>query len=1116
MPALFVSGCTGDGAACNGEYTCARGDEREGRPVYRHLTQDATLYYSELLTVGRWHLRLGDGHWAYQSVSGELGGGWSASQGDESATSSGALGVPVVRLLRGAEATGAPAAAGALDMRLWPYHAASGADASIFALLDDDEEEGEGDSLCEDTHDDDDDDALAEEDEEPVAIGSATTRSAAATGGPDGGGGASSGLPPLSTREWAHLCCFLDPRGSDAPEALPPSLREDALAEHPLARRDGSGSRVRSAWDVLGEGRGRRLDAALRRKAIRVEALLADDGATESSLKRDTPAADMAWSPHPSAVAYSSALEAAPSADGTAFALAALAARHRQAAAAQAAGAAPPSAAATPAVLNLAMSLLRTVFETATAPAHPGKVACMQSDPSGLLSGLLGAAAATLASDQLFDLCESCVSPEGIPGSATAPVACLAAAPIEAMQRLIEMPGEGEGEGAHGGGQGGGGSAAAPGDSRVVDSAGVAPAGGRACCTLAVSAALPSRDVVATPTSTELRRLSCLEVLLWLAVRAGSTEAALRAAAAARAAFGRGWLSRSQPVSRPLAQLLRQLPSHPQLALQRGLLLSGVSKPPPPLRTWTTPALLVAEVPPIDGIDSASVEVCRAPGVAESAMAGRHGCGSVHDCFHGDPSRNFHFWVYPRGAPLVTPRWDTHEGPTDFCSNCRLVTIHSNGVAEYVCGGHQPEVLLCLEPLVSGVHYFEISISAPPSLAEVGRVATADTAHAREGGGVGTPAHAAARDGAAAAGGTPSPAGAEPAPPPAPPVLFSELVRELGVVTADAAAAMFASPGADVTTQASLNERIQAGLLGVAPPGVGAAGRPAKWNASCPFSLPGLSDVRWREASSLGLLVDISRSTAHITVDGLPCGSAPLLLSRPLYAYTLLAERPAAAVTFSRLPFGASVALGGGDGAGAAGVPAAGFVACDGGARVEAVELMPGGAAAWLLQSRRQRGQSARFRSAEALDPAGAACGARAGGWWVSWCGWGMGALIFSPRGGGDAGCVWGAQQVSCSGRASGLPRAVRFSGGRARDTHWPRPRHPRASHGPSAASSRRAILHASGVLHVGGREETGVGVGVKTPGRDYGRTILLTMASRAEAPFTSGTSAEGIGAGGG
>ena len=274
------------------------------------------------------------------------------------------------------------------------------------------------------------------------------------------------------------------------------------------------------------------------------------------------------------------------------------------------------------------------------------------------------------------------------------------------------------------------------------------------------------------------------------------------------------------------------------------------------------------------------------------------------------------------------------------------MTIHSNGVAEYVCGGHQPEAVICLEPLCSGQHYFEIALSPPPPVSEVSdgnRPADADgnrpdeDANRTDDGNrtedgnrpddgnrrAGSSARGTRRAGpgsASSARGTPSdpppvsedgnrragPGSASSAtdpPPVSEPVLFSKLVRELGVVTAAAAAAMCAAPAADAATQAALTERIQAGLLGITPPGVGATVRPAKWNASCPFSLPGLTESRWREASCLGLLIDMDRSTVHATLDGAACGSAPLLLARPLYAYALLAQNPSSAATLSRLPY---------------------------------------------------------------------------------------------------------------------------------------------------------------------------------------------------------------------
>ena len=63
------------------------------------------------------------------------------------------------------------------------------------------------------------------------------------------------------------------------------------------------------------------------------------------------------------------------------------------------------------------------------------------------------------------------------------------------------------------------------------------------------------------------------------------------------------------------------------------------------------------------------------------------GSGELHHGHHGDPSRDSHFWVYPRHSRLITPRWDTYNAES-FCSNSRLVKRHGNGIREYACLGH--------------------------------------------------------------------------------------------------------------------------------------------------------------------------------------------------------------------------------------------------------------------------------------------------------------------------------------------------------------------------------------------------------------------------------------------
>ncbi|CAF0947365.1 unnamed protein product [Didymodactylos carnosus] len=57
--------------------------------------------------------------------------------------------------------------------------------------------------------------------------------------------------------------------------------------------------------------------------------------------------------------------------------------------------------------------------------------------------------------------------------------------------------------------------------------------------------------------------------------------------------------------------------------------------------------------------------------------------------YHGDPSRDNHFWVYLRNQPLQNPRWDTHNAE-QFCYNHKFIQSidGQQGIAEYQCQGH--------------------------------------------------------------------------------------------------------------------------------------------------------------------------------------------------------------------------------------------------------------------------------------------------------------------------------------------------------------------------------------------------------------------------------------------
>jgi len=66
------------------------------------------------------------------------------------------------------------------------------------------------------------------------------------------------------------------------------------------------------------------------------------------------------------------------------------------------------------------------------------------------------------------------------------------------------------------------------------------------------------------------------------------------------------------------------------------------------------------------------------------------GAGQMQSGFHGDPDRNHSFWVYPKDRDLITPRWDTHLDPMEFCSNC--VPVGSGLIQEFKCLGHSDQV----------------------------------------------------------------------------------------------------------------------------------------------------------------------------------------------------------------------------------------------------------------------------------------------------------------------------------------------------------------------------------------------------------------------------------------
>jgi hypothetical protein len=75
-----------------------------------------------------------------------------------------------------------------------------------------------------------------------------------------------------------------------------------------------------------------------------------------------------------------------------------------------------------------------------------------------------------------------------------------------------------------------------------------------------------------------------------------------------------------------------------------------------------------------------------------------NGDGSLHNGFHGDPSRGNSFWEYLKHRNLVTLRWDTHNAKK-FCTNASFVRNVGNGVKQYICNGHGSKGVLSEEDL---------------------------------------------------------------------------------------------------------------------------------------------------------------------------------------------------------------------------------------------------------------------------------------------------------------------------------------------------------------------------------------------------------------------------------
>ena len=58
-----------------------------------------------------------------------------------------------------------------------------------------------------------------------------------------------------------------------------------------------------------------------------------------------------------------------------------------------------------------------------------------------------------------------------------------------------------------------------------------------------------------------------------------------------------------------------------------------------------------------------------------------------HKTYHGDASRDYNFWVYPRHQPLVNSKWDTYD-PHGLCDNHTYIGADNNGLEKFKCNGH--------------------------------------------------------------------------------------------------------------------------------------------------------------------------------------------------------------------------------------------------------------------------------------------------------------------------------------------------------------------------------------------------------------------------------------------
>jgi len=58
---------------------------------------------------------------------------------------------------------------------------------------------------------------------------------------------------------------------------------------------------------------------------------------------------------------------------------------------------------------------------------------------------------------------------------------------------------------------------------------------------------------------------------------------------------------------------------------------------------------------------------------------------SLQPTHHGDPEREFKFWVYPQKHELVNPIWDFRY---NICNNSEFLHTNEHGIHELKCLGH--------------------------------------------------------------------------------------------------------------------------------------------------------------------------------------------------------------------------------------------------------------------------------------------------------------------------------------------------------------------------------------------------------------------------------------------